>query len=89
MATVHFTAHLDGIAPPEPLKVDGETVVEALSHVWPLHQRLKGYVLDDQDRVRKHVAIFIDGNLIRGDAALSHPVSAETEIHVLQALSGG
>ncbi len=89
MAEVHFTAHLSTVAPPEPLRVDGATVRQALECVWQSHQKLKGYVLDDQERVRKHVAIFIDGTLIRGQAALDYPVGDSTEIHVLQALSGG
>lgn len=89
MAVVHFTAHLEGVAPLEPLEVEGSTVAGALENVWPHHPKLKGYVLDDQDRVRKHIAIFVDGELIRGAACLAHPVNARTEIHVLQALSGG
>ena len=89
MAVVYFTAHLSAVAPPDPLPVDGKTVRQALECVWHSHQKLKGYVLDDQERVRKHIAIFIDGTLIRGQAALDHPVEDSTEVHVLQALYGG
>ncbi|MEQ8735781.1 MAG: MoaD/ThiS family protein [Rhodospirillaceae bacterium] len=89
MAVVHFTAHLSTVAPPDPLQVGGGTVRQVLECVWRSHQKLKGYVLDDQERVRKHIAIFIDGTLVRGQAALDCPVGASTEIHVLQALSGG
>lgn len=89
MAVVHFTAHLSTVAPPDPLHVGGDTVRQAFECVWPSHPKLKGYVLDDQDRVRKHIAIFIDGTLVRGQAVLEHPVGEATEVHVLQALSGG
>lgn len=89
MPVVHFTAHLDGVAPPEAMTVDGHTVREALEQVFAAHPRLKNYVLDDQDRQRKHVAIFIDSELRRGDGVLESPVLAKTDIHVLQALSGG
>jgi len=89
MAVVHFTAHLDGIAPREPLHESGATVADVLNQIWPHHPRLKGYILDDQDRVRQHIAIFVDGELVRGQAALSHPISEDTDIHVMQALSGG
>ncbi len=89
MPKVHFTAHLNGIAPPEPITVGGARVLEASEQVFDVHPRLKGYVLDDQDRIRKHVAIFIDGELARGSNVLSTPVGDSTEIHVVQALSGG
>ena len=89
MPKVHFTAHLNGIAPPDPMTVSGTRVFEALVQVFDVHPRLKGYVLDDQDRIRKHVAIFIDGELVRGSNVLETPVEESTEIHVLQALSGG
>lgn len=89
MALVNFTAHLDEVAPREPVQTAGKTVADALSQIWADYPRLKGYVLDDQDRVRQHIAIFIDGELVRGQAALSHPVKDQTDIHVMQALSGG
>ncbi len=89
MAVVHFTAHLNGIAPPDPMTVSGACVRDALDQVFDKHPRLKGYVLDDQDRVRKHVAIFIDGELVRDPNVLRLSVDEATEIHVLQALSGG
>ena len=89
MPVVHFTAHLDGVAPQDPVVVTGATVADALEQVWPDHPKLKGYVLDDQDRLRKHVAIFINGELERGPDVLNLSVEAETDIHVLQALSGG
>ncbi len=89
MPVVHFTAHLDGVAPKDPVTVDGATVAEALNKVWPEYPKLKGYVPDDQDRVRKHVAIFIDGELERGPDVLNLNVKTHTDIHVLQALSGG
>lgn len=89
MAVVNFTAHLDGLAPSGPVHVSGQTVADALDRIWSDHPRLKGYILDDQDRVRQHIAIFVDGELVRGQAALVHPVADKTDIHVMQALSGG
>jgi molybdopterin synthase sulfur carrier subunit len=89
MPVVHFTAHLDGVAPQDPVTVEGATVAEALERIWPDYPKLKGYVLDDQDRVRKHVAIFINGELERGPGVLNLNVNPDTDIHVLQALSGG
>ena len=49
----------------------------------------RGYVLDDQSALRKHMTIFIDGRMIRDRARLADTVGEASTIHVLQALSGG
>lgn len=89
MPRVSFTAHLRKVAPPEPVVADGTTVGAVLAEVFAGSPRLAGYVLDDQGRLRKHVCVFVDGTRLSSGAALDHPVTATSEIHVLQALSGG
>jgi sulfur carrier protein ThiS len=46
-------------------------------------------VLDDQRRLRRHVVIFVDGERVPPEAALQRAVGEDSEIYVLQALSGG
>jgi sulfur-carrier protein len=46
-------------------------------------------VLDDQSGLRKHMTIFVDGQMIRDRAKLSDLVAETSTIYVLQALSGG
>jgi molybdopterin synthase sulfur carrier subunit len=89
MARVSFTAHRRRVAPPGPVTADGATIGEVLALVFAASPRLAGYVLDDQGRLRKHVCVFVDGARLGNGTALDHPVSATSEIHVLQALSGG
>jgi hypothetical protein len=88
MAKVFFTSHLKHVAPPEPVEVAGATVGEALENVFTRYPALRGYILDDQDRLRLHVAIFVDDVHVRRNF-LSHPMTPTSELHVLQALSGG
>lgn len=89
MAEVRFTPNLRRhLATPEP-SVDGATVAEVLQRVFDEHPALRGYVLDDQGRLRKHVTVFVDGAAIRDRATLGDAVGAESEIYVMQALSGG
>jgi molybdopterin converting factor small subunit len=88
MARVTFTSHLRHVAPPAPLEVQGATVAEVLSAVFTAHPSLRGYIYDDQDRLRLHIAIFVDGVHVRHDP-LHHPLRPASELHVLQALSGG
>ncbi|MFN3843799.1 MAG: MoaD/ThiS family protein [Rehaibacterium terrae] len=70
-------------------EIEAATVGEALERVFAAHPRLRGYVLDDQGVVRRHVAVFVDGHAIRDKARLAQALSAQSEIHVMQALSGG
>ena len=67
----------------------GETVAAALAVVFAEHPALRSYVLDDQGGVRKHVAIFVDGECIRDRATLADAVHEQSEIFVMQSLSGG
>ena len=62
---------------------------EVLDDVFGKQPRLRGYVLDDQGRLRKHVVVFIDGEMIRDRNTLSDPVEPESTLFVMQALSGG
>jgi molybdopterin synthase sulfur carrier subunit len=89
MPEVRFTTtlqrHLDAPA----RAVGGDTVRAALEEVFRAAPRLRGYVLDDQGRLRRHVQVFVDGELVRDRDGLTDAVSPASEIYVMQALSGG
>ena len=89
MAQIHFTSWLREHAPKEPVSAAGATVGEALGALFTDAPQLRGYVLDDQGRLRKHVCIFADGQRLKHDAALGHRISAQAQLYVMQALSGG
>jgi molybdopterin synthase sulfur carrier subunit len=89
MARVHFTAWLRDLVPDGPLPTTGATVGEALTALFGDRPHMRGYLLDEQGRLRKHVCIFADGRRLASNSALSHPLRADSEIHVMQALSGG
>ena len=89
MPTVVFTPNLQRHVKSPPARVTGATVSEALQAVFASNPAVRGYLLDDQGRVRKHMSIFVDGQQIGDRIALSDPVSDDSEIYVMQALSGG
>ena len=60
-----------------------------LDAVFAHNPRLRGYVLDDQGALRRHMIVFVDGQQIDDRDHLSDPVRATSEIYVMQALSGG
>jgi molybdopterin synthase sulfur carrier subunit len=67
----------------------GHTVREVLDKVFADNPQARSYVLDDQSALRKHMAIFVDGRMIRDRANLADAVRETSTIHVFQALSGG
>lgn len=89
MPRVVFTSHLAAVAPRGEVDVSGGTVREALTEVFAHHPRLAGYVLDDQGAVRKHVVIFVDNKREPNESVLDRDIGGDSEIYVLQALSGG
>jgi sulfur-carrier protein len=89
MATVRFTSALQRFLDAPPAQVTGATVGEVLAAVFEARPALRGYVLDDQGAVRRHVAIYVRGEAVRDRAKLSDPIGPDDEIHVFQALTGG
>jgi sulfur carrier protein ThiS len=72
-----------------PSEVPGTTVREVLDRVFGNEPRARGYVLDEQGALRKHVVVFVDGEAVQDRSGLSDGVRAESQVYVMQALSGG
>ncbi len=89
MPTVHFTANLQRHLDVPSRTVAGATVREALEAVFMAAPRLRGYIVDDQGRLRQHVAIFVDGQAVMDRKTLGDLVGEASEVYVMQALSGG
>ena len=89
MAKVRFTSHLVRHRPAPMIEAAGGTVAEVLAQGLAGDDLLRSYVLDEQGRLRKHVTIYLDGSVIGDRLRLSDPVGPQSEIYVLQALSGG
>lgn len=62
---------------------------EVLDVVFERIPRLRGYIVDETGCLRKHMTIFVDGELVTDRRHLSDEVRANSEIYVMQALSGG
>jgi hypothetical protein len=89
MATVRFTQNIQRHVECPTREAAGRTVREVMDAYFSENARARGYVLDEQGKVRRHMVIFIDGELVRDRDHLSDPVRPDSEIDVIQALSGG
>lgn len=89
MAQVTFTQNIQRHVACPTLDVPGKTVREVLERYFEQHPRARGYVLDEQGALRKHVVIFLNGQQIRDRSGLSEAVETGSSIYVMQALSGG
>ena len=89
MPLVEFTPNLARQTSAEACRVDGTTVGESLQAVFAKQPGLRSYVLDDQGAVRHHVVVFVDGAAVKDRRTLSDAVQPDSEIFIMQALSGG
>lgn len=89
MVTVNFTPNLQRYTDCSPLQVEGQTVRDILEAAFAQRPILRGYVLDDQHALRKHMVIFINDQIIRDRKLLTDEVPEGGQLFVMQALSGG
>ena len=79
----HFRSYTGG----QPtVTAQGATLGEVLADLDRRFPGLRFRLVDEQDHVRRHVKVYV--NLAPAEA-LSTPVAASDEIHVLGAMSGG
>jgi len=90
MPTVRFTDNIQRHVECPTREVEGGRVREVLdAYFRTTNTRARGYVLDDQGRLREHMSIFINGEQLRDRTSLTDPVPADGVVDVIQALSGG
>ena len=90
MATVRFTSALQRFYPDlDSFSTELTSIIELLDFLEEKWPGIKDYLVDERNRLRKHVNIFIDGTLIVDRDLLSDPIPSEGEVFFFQALSGG
>jgi hypothetical protein len=89
MPQVSFTTNIQRHVECPTEQVDGATLRAVLDAYFVRHPLARGYVLDDQGCVRAHVVVFVDAQQIADRGRLDEPVKLASEVHVMQALSGG
>jgi molybdopterin synthase sulfur carrier subunit len=65
--------------------IDGGSVRELLAEIERSHPAAKGWILDESGALRRHINVFVNGELGGQDTR----VEADDRIDVLPAISGG
>jgi sulfur-carrier protein len=86
---VEFAPALTRHVPCPPQEVEAGTLRAALDAAFLAAPALKSYVLDEQGNVRKHVAVFVNAQMIPSRKWLDTPLQPQDKVMVIQALTGG
>ncbi|MGD8324632.1 MAG: MoaD/ThiS family protein [Gammaproteobacteria bacterium] len=89
MAALHFTQNLRRHTPCPSYFGNAGTVGALLNAYFAQYPGVRTYVLDDQGHVRHHVKVLVDGVNLSDRAELSDALASDSQVHILQALSGG
>lgn len=89
MATVEFAPALTRHVACPKQEVPAATLGQALEAAFLAAPALRDYVLDEQGAVRRHVAVFLNGEMLPRAAALARPLAPRDRVMVIQALTGG
>lgn len=89
MPKISFTPNLARHLDAPSMHAEGDSIATVFDAVFLRQPELRGYLLDDQGRLRRHVAVFVDGLRIRDPVNLGDAVTETSDICVVQALSGG
>jgi sulfur-carrier protein len=89
MPRVVFTSNLQRHVNCPETEVAAGTLRTVLAQVFAAQPQARGYVLDEQGHLRKHVTVFVDGRRVSDRERLDNAVGESSEVYVMQALTGG
>lgn len=89
MVTVEFAASLRRHVECAPQRVAAGSLRAVLQAALAAAPTLSHYVFDDQGHIRKHVAVFINQQMLSNRSQLDAPIASGDTVLVIQALTGG
>lgn len=89
MPSVEFAPALTRHVACPPQQVGAPTLRLALDAALAAAPALRGYVLDEQGAIRRHVAVFVNAQMIPSRIELDLPLAPADKVMVIQALTGG
>ena len=64
----------------------GDSIAQLLANLERVHPGMRFRMIDEQDRIRPHIRIFINQREVK---TLDEPLLESDEVHLICALSGG
>lgn len=89
MVTVEFAPSLRRHVDCPPQQVMSGSLRQVLDAALQAMPALCAYVLDDQRAVRKHVAVFVNADMVHDRVKLDRVIADGDKVLVVQALTGG
>ena len=92
MAQVELTQHLKNLFPQlaqTPLSLEAPSLASVIGELERLAPGVAFYICDERGRLRRHVNIFVDNELLIDRNTLSDPLHEGSRVFIAQALSGG
>jgi len=92
MAQVQVTQHLKSLFPQlgaAPLSLEVATVAELVAELERRQPGIAFYICDERGRLRRHVNIFVDEEMLVDRNRLSDRLAPTSRVFIAQALSGG
>jgi len=89
VAHLYFTPNLARQVDCPADEIDAETVRELFDGYFAKRPAVRGYVLDDQGVVRRHIKVVVDDGYLQDRQAQSDAVYPTSRVYVFQLLSGG
>lgn len=90
MVSLHLgealTRYTDGDAD---FTLAGGTVAEVLETLFAQHPDVRERVVDGQGAFRRHLALFHNGESVRGDEVMARTVADGDELEIIAAMAGG
>jgi molybdopterin synthase sulfur carrier subunit len=71
------------------LDATGPTLADALAALWARYPALRDRVTTEQGEIREHINIFVGHEMILYTGGLMTPVSTDSELSIIPAISGG
>jgi len=89
MARLIFTQQLARFTAVPQVETGAAQLRAGLEAAFAHNPLLRGYVLDEQGHLRENVAIFVDGRRCADRVRLDDALAPDSQVYILQALSGG
>ncbi|MCB9895949.1 MAG: MoaD/ThiS family protein [Planctomycetes bacterium] len=92
MAKVELARHLYAFFPAlegREISVEADTAAGVVAAMEKIAPGFAFYICDERGSLRTHVNIFIEENLVADRKKLSDKVKPDSNVYILQALSGG